>query len=163
MLLPTSLSLSPCRKASVTEVYQPVLYLEIANEKFLYKVTTGPARGIIQNQSLPQWISTRHPRKGKIKREGERERKKEGCGGRWREEQEKQSEILFRELNGHNHCHRCLSLSRDQEHQGDSFINQKKIFCPIHILQIHPTLALGNMERHILRLQKKKYSQSNPN
>lgn len=49
MLLPTSLSLSPCCKASVSEVYQPVLYLEIANEKFLYKVTTGPARGIIQN------------------------------------------------------------------------------------------------------------------
>jgi len=43
-------------------------------------------------------------------------------------------------------------IFRDQEHKGDSFNYQKITFVLLTTLQTHPTLALGNMVRDILRL-----------
>lgn len=64
-------------------------------EIFPPKMRKDSTTGIIENWSLPQGVSTRHPWQKEIKGE---EEKRKGNGNRWRKEYEKQSEILFGEL-----------------------------------------------------------------
>lgn len=97
-----------------------------------------------------------------MKREGEREGKREGCGGRWREEQEKQSEILFGELNGHNYCHWCLCLQRPGT-LGGQFHSPEINFCPAHNIADTSNSGTGEYGEGHTKAVEENNSQPNPN